>query len=140
MTGRARREALTRARTRRLELDADRAERERRIESATADVLVLLKHRADRLQGVTDIEVAVGLAMRSLVQANVGLRDIAFCCDVTLAEVRRLLARSEYTHGTASQNRPAGPGQPAPTIREGAAAAASDAGQAGPTQASAGRS
>lgn len=82
MTGRARREALTRARTRRLELDSDRAQRERHTESAAADVLVLREHRADRLQGDTDVESSIGLAMRSLVQAGVGTRDIALAKNV----------------------------------------------------------
>lgn len=113
MTGRARREALTRARTRRLELDADRAQRERDIESATADVLVLLQDRADRLQEVTDKEVTIGLAMRSLIQAGVGPRDVAFCCDLDVREVKRLLACSQRPDVDAGDSTPpSGPQSP----------------------------
>ncbi len=119
MSGKVRREALSRARERRLELDVDRAERERRIDNATADVLVLLQQRDERLQAVVDVEVEVGGGLRRLVQDGLGVHDVAFCCDLTPAEARRLLQHAPAAPAAAPGPPPGSTG-PSPQPQAGA--------------------
>lgn len=53
--------ALAKARQRRIALDADRDARDRRLEAAVAQGLMLLQHRAEIEQRLADTNIAIGL-------------------------------------------------------------------------------
>lgn len=68
--------ALVTARARRRALDADRVARDRRIQAATAEVLVLLDQRSEAQRALQHLETAIGSALyRLLDQTRTGPRD-----------------------------------------------------------------
>lgn len=82
--------ALAKARQRRVELDRDRAARDGRIEAAAAEVFVQQQLRADAEQAVATADVAIGAALRLLLDDGVALEGAAQLCDLSETEVRRL--------------------------------------------------
>ena len=105
--------ALTRARERRIELDRGRDERDRRVEQAVAEVLVLRGERAQLQQRLAELAPATGQALRQLQREGVTLGQAAELCELEVAEVRRLVRSAR------------GSGHPGPTpAGDGAAAGA----------------
>jgi len=84
------RAALTRARQRRVELDRDRAQRDRRVEASAAQVFVLVEQRNRAQQVVQDLDVALGAALRELQQEGLTVPDVACLCELRDHDVRRL--------------------------------------------------
>jgi IS5 family transposase len=82
--------ALAKARQRRLALDAERDERDRRVEDAAAEVFVLLGKRAEVERGVAETNAAIGRALRQVLEEGVGVDAAAQLVDLDAAEVRRL--------------------------------------------------
>lgn len=82
--------ALAKARQRRAEMDRDRAARDARVEAAAAEVFVQQQARVDAEQAVAQADVAIGAALRLLLEDNVSVDDVAQLCDVSVSEVRRL--------------------------------------------------
>lgn len=86
----AKQAALRKAREKRLALDADRDARDRRIEEATADVLVRLDERAEAEAALARINDGIGAALRLLLAGGVGVDGAAQLAGLDAAEVRRL--------------------------------------------------
>ncbi len=86
----AKQAALVKARQRRVELDRDRAARDSRIEAAAAEVFVQQQARADAEQAVARADVAIGAALRLLLEDSVAIEGVAQLCELTETEVRRL--------------------------------------------------
>ena len=84
-------EALTKARTRRLVLDADRDARDRRVVAAAAEVFVQLAERAQAEHAVIAANSAIGAALRCVLAEGVGIDGVARLVDMDPAEVRRLV-------------------------------------------------
>lgn len=82
--------ALAKARQRRAEMDRDRAARDARVEVAAAEVFVQQQVRVDAEQAVAQADLAIGAALRLLLEDNVSVDDVAQLCDVSVSEVRRL--------------------------------------------------
>lgn len=61
-----RQQAIAKARERRAALDQDRAARDRRVEEATAEVLLQLEERAAAQEAVQAASVGIGAALRRL--------------------------------------------------------------------------
>jgi len=89
-TATAKQEARLKARQRRLELDAHRDARDRRVEDATAEALLLVAQRADAEDAVIRANVSLGHAVRTLIDEGVSFDGIAQVIDVDVAEVRRV--------------------------------------------------
>jgi hypothetical protein len=90
----AKQAALVRARQQRIALDRDRDARDRRLEHATAEVLVLLDQRAQAEQRVDAVNAMLGGALRSLLAEGVVARVAAQLVCMEVAEVRRLVRPS----------------------------------------------
>jgi DNA-directed RNA polymerase specialized sigma24 family protein len=86
----AKQAALTKARERRVELHRDRAARDRRIETAAAEVFVRQAARAEAEQAIADADAKLGAALRLLLDDGVAVEGVAQLCDLTTSEVRRL--------------------------------------------------
>ncbi len=83
--------ALEKARVRRIELDKERDARDRRLEDAAADVLVLLEQRAEAHQLVERANSAIGKALRRMTEEDASAERIAALCDLDAGEVKRLM-------------------------------------------------
>lgn len=103
-------QVITKARERRLELDHNRAERDRRVEDAIAEVLLQLEERTAAQHAVQAANLAIGAGLRRLLEdENIGVEGVGRLVDLTVSEVRRL-ART-----VPSPPAPAGAGeQPSP--------------------------
>jgi len=87
----SRQQALAKARERRSALDQDRAARDRRVEEATAQVLLQLQERAAAEQAVQVANAQIGAALRRLLQdEGIAAEGVAGLVDLTVSEVRRL--------------------------------------------------
>lgn len=82
--------ALRKAREKRLALDADRDVRDRRIEDATADVLVLVDERVESEAALARINEQIGAGLRRLLDEGVRVEEAAELGGLDTAEVRRL--------------------------------------------------
>lgn len=100
-------EARKLARERRMKLDADRAVRDERIESAAAAVFVAQMERASALDAAAAAELKMAGSVRSLLDGE-GLTQAqtAELLDLDAAEIRRL---TKLTGDTARDDAPAGP-------------------------------
>ena len=84
-------EALAKARTRRLALDADRDARDRRVEAAAAEVFVQLAERGQAERAVIAANNAIGAALRCVLIEGIGIDGAASLVEMDPAEVRRLV-------------------------------------------------
>lgn len=82
--------ALTRARERRVALDAERDARDRRIEGAAAEVFMLLGDRTEAEGDVAAANAAIGQALRRVLDEGIGAAAAGRLVDLDVAEVRRL--------------------------------------------------
>jgi hypothetical protein len=105
-TVRATQAALSKARKRRLAIDAERDERDRRVEQAAADVFVLLDERADAVARLTELDEQIGCAVRRIVAEGVTLVSVSALLELDLADVRNL-AKASAKH--ISQGGPTAP-------------------------------
>lgn len=87
----ARQAALAKARQRRVALDRDRAARDGRIEAAAAEVFVQQQARFEAEQAVARADVAIGAALRRLLEDGVAVEGVAQLCELSETEVRRLV-------------------------------------------------
>jgi len=86
-----RQQAMTKARERRSALDQDRAARDRRVEEATAQVLLQLQERAAAEQAVQVANTEIGAVLRRLLQdEGITAQGVGALVDLTVGEVRRL--------------------------------------------------
>jgi len=87
----SRQQAMAKARERRSALDQDRAARDRRVEEATAQVLLQLQERAAAEQAVQVANTEIGAALRRLLQdEGITAQGVGALVDLTVGEVRRL--------------------------------------------------
>jgi hypothetical protein len=89
------------ARQRRAQLDADRGQRDQRIEQAITDTILALQSRDAAAAAHHDAELAAGTAMRRLGMENLRTDEVAALCDVSEALVKRLTvmaARGKAEH------------------------------------------
>lgn len=82
--------ALRKAREKRLALDENRDARDRRVEDATADVLVKLDERARTEVALARINEQIGAGLRRLLDEGVGMDGAAKLVGLGMGEVRRL--------------------------------------------------
>lgn len=86
--------ARKRARELRLQMEADRAERDRRIEEAATQVLLrhgeLARLRAD----ADEMAAQTGVALQQLLAEGLTAEQAGSLCDLAAAEVRRLTRRA----------------------------------------------
>jgi len=86
-----RQQAMAKARERRSALDQDRAARDRRVEEATAQVLLQLEERAAAEQAVQVANTESGAVLRPLLQdEGITAEGVGALVDLTVGEVRRL--------------------------------------------------
>ncbi len=87
----SRQQAMAKARERRSALDQDRVARDRRVEEATAQVLLQLQERAAAEQAVQVANTEIGAALRRLLQdEGIAAQGVGRLVDLTVGEVRRL--------------------------------------------------
>jgi len=87
----SRQQAMAKARERRSALDQDRVARDRRVEEATAQVLLQLQERAAAEQAVQVANTEIGAALRRLLQdEGIAAEGVGRLVDLTVGEVRRL--------------------------------------------------
>lgn len=83
--------ALAKARARRLALDEHRADRDRRVEDTTAQILVLLEERAAAEAAVQQANARIATGLRTLLdQEAITVEGVSQLCALTVNEVRRL--------------------------------------------------
>lgn len=82
--------ALAKARERRIALDRERDARDRRIEEAAAEVLVLLDRRREVEEALAEANAQLGDALRRVLAEDVPAERAAALCDLDPLEVRRL--------------------------------------------------
>jgi len=83
--------AMAMARERRSALDQDRAARDRRVEEATAQVLLQLQERAAAEQAVQIANAQIGAVLRRLLNdEGIAAQGVGGLVDLTVSEVRRL--------------------------------------------------
>lgn len=102
--------ALRRAREKRLALDEDRDARDRRVEDATADVLLKLDERSRTEAALARINEQIGAGLRRLLDEGVGIDGAAKLAGLGMGEVRRLARPSvgrDRPLGLAGQSAPA---------------------------------
>ncbi len=87
--------ALEQARLRRITLDQERDERDRRIEEGAADVLMLLEQRAEAQQVLERANTAIGAALARIAQDETSPERIAALCDLEVGEVKRLMRAAQ---------------------------------------------
>jgi len=86
-----RQQAMAKARERRSVLDQDRVARDRRVEEATAQVLLQLEERAAAEQAVQVANTEIGAVLRRLLQdEGITAQGVGALVDLTVGEVRRL--------------------------------------------------
>lgn len=83
--------ALSVARDRRRALDRDRDEQDRKVEEATATVLVALDHRDAAQHALDEASAAVGRALTTLTRRDISVERAALLVDLSVTEVRRLV-------------------------------------------------
>ena len=83
--------ALAKARARRVALDAARDERDRRVESAAAQVFVLLGERADAQAQIAATEAKVGAALRRVLEEGFNVASAGELVELDPSEIRRLV-------------------------------------------------
>ncbi len=82
---------MAKARERRSALDQDRVARDRRVEEATAQVLLQLQERAAAEQAVQVANTEIRAALRRLLQdEGIAAQGVGALVDLTVGEVRRL--------------------------------------------------
>jgi len=87
----SRQQAMAKARERRSALDQDRVARDRRVEEATAQVLLQLQERAAAEEAVQVANTEIGAALRRLLQdEGIAAQGVGALVDLTVSEVRRL--------------------------------------------------
>jgi hypothetical protein len=89
----SRQQAMAKARERRSALDQDRVARDRRVEEATAQVLLQLQlqERAAVEQAVQVANAEIGAVLRRLLQdEGIAAQGVGALVDLTVGEVRRL--------------------------------------------------
>ena len=87
----SRQQAMAKARERRSVLDQDRVARDRRVEEATAQVLLQLQERAAAEQAVQVANTEIGAALRRLLQdEGIAAQGVGALVDLTVTQVRRL--------------------------------------------------
>ncbi len=87
----SRQQAMTKARERRTALDQDRAARDRRVEEATAQVLLQLQERAAAEQAVQVANAQIGVVLRRLLDdEGIAAHGVGGLVELTVSEVRRL--------------------------------------------------
>ena len=82
--------ARLKARQRRIALDVDREARDRRVEQIAADVLGLIDERAVAEQAVSRANIAIGDALRRLIEDDLNAESVAKLVDLEVTEVRTL--------------------------------------------------
>ncbi len=82
--------ALTRARERRVALDAERDAQDQRIEQAAAEVFMLLGDRSEAEAKVTTANAGIRQALRRVLDEGIGVDAAAKLVDLEAVEVRRL--------------------------------------------------
>lgn len=82
--------ARRRARELRLQMEADRAERDRRIEEAATQVLLLHAELARRRADADEAAARTGVALQQLLAEGLSAEQAGGLCDLATAEVRRL--------------------------------------------------
>lgn len=83
--------ALAMARDRRRALDRDRDAQDRKVEEATATVLVGLDHRAAAQNALDEASAGVGRMLTALTALDVSVERAALLVDLPVTEVRRLV-------------------------------------------------
>jgi DNA-directed RNA polymerase specialized sigma24 family protein len=86
--------ARRRARELRLKMEADRAERDRRIEKAATQVLVLHAELTRLREQADEVAAQAGTALRQLQAEGLSAEQAGSLCDLAVAEVRRLTRRA----------------------------------------------
>jgi len=87
----SRQQALAKARECRSALDQDRVARDRRVEEATAQVLLQLQERAAAEQAVQVANTEIGAVLRRLLQdEGITAEGVGALVDLTVGEVRLL--------------------------------------------------
>jgi len=87
----SRQQAMAKARERRSALDQDRVARDRRVEEATAQVLLQLQERAAAEQAVQVANTESGAALRRLLQdEGIAAEGVGRLVNLTVTQVRRL--------------------------------------------------
>lgn len=86
----AQQQARSRARARRVELDAERAAKDERIELGAAAVYLGSAQRDDALAAVERAEQVMAAGLRTLLAEGVSVQRAAALCELRVAEVRRL--------------------------------------------------
>jgi len=87
----SRQQAMAKARERRSALDQDRVARDRRVEEATAQVLLQLQERAAAEQAVQVANAQIGVVLRRLLDdEGIAAHGVGGLVDLTVSEVRRL--------------------------------------------------
>jgi hypothetical protein len=87
----SRQQAMAKARERRTALDQDRAARDRRVEEATAQVLLQLQERAAAEQAVQVANAQIGVVLRRLLDdEGIAAHGVGGLVELTVSEVRRL--------------------------------------------------
>jgi len=87
----SRQQAMAKARERRSALDQDRVARDRRVEEATAQVLLQLQERAAAEQAVQVANAQIGAVLRRLLDdEGIAAQGVGGLVDLTVGEVRRL--------------------------------------------------
>jgi len=99
---------MAKARERRSALDQDRVARDRRVEEATAQVLLQLQQRAAAEQAVQVANAQIGLVLRRLLDdEGIAAHGVGALVELTVSEVRRL-ARAVPTAAGEGQVQTAG--------------------------------
>lgn len=86
--------ARRRARERRLRMDQGRAERDRRIESAVAQVFLARDERAKALQALAAADENAAAALREVLAEGIDIEAAAELCELPAGDVRRLVRKS----------------------------------------------
>ena len=86
-----RQQAMAKARERRSALDQDRAARDRRVEEATAQVLLQLQERAAAQETVQAANAEIGAVLRRLLDdEGIGAQGVGLLVELTVTQERRL--------------------------------------------------
>ncbi len=86
-----RQQAMAKARERRSALDQDRAARDRRVEEATAQVLLQLQERAAAQEVVQAANAELGAVLRRLLDdEGIAAQGVGSLVELTVTQVRRL--------------------------------------------------
>jgi len=87
----SRQQAMAKARARRSALDQDRAARDRRVEEATAQVLLQLQERAAAQEAVQAVNAEIGAVLRRLLDdEGIAAQGVGSLVELTVTQVRQL--------------------------------------------------